>query len=717
MVINMMKTEKIGNITLDLTYYPGEDFYCDGAVEDELLEIVKKYKPAEFQYVIEQEANWPVLYHLSPLRANIMEWFPVKEGSKVLEIGSGCGAITGALSRKAGGLTCIDLSKKRSMINAYRNQDKENICIKVGNFQDIEPHLDTDYDLICLIGVFEYAKGYIGNESPYTEFLKTIMKHVKPNGQVVIAIENRLGLKYFAGCREDHLGDFCSGIEDYPEGGVVRTFSRPGLEQIFKACDVENYHFYYPYPDYKFANTIFSDKRLPMLGELTSNLRNFDRSRLLLFDEKNAFDSMIRDGEFPLFSNSYFVVIGPDVPVTYSKFSNDRAEEYIIRTDIVCNPDNDNLIAKKVPMSEQAKTHIQKIQKAYELLKSRYENSDLVICPCEIVDNIITFPYLEGITLEEKLDSCLDKNDMDTFKSLLRKYESYVKYQEEMEVVDYDLIFPNILIAEDGTWQVIDYEWTYEKRMSGSQIMKRALYCYRLGSDKRRSIDMKRLAEEFQLGEWKEEDLLAEEIKFQKSVTGNRYSLSEMRDLIHNEVLPITDAIAIFEQKKQKQNVQLYYDYGNGFSEADSEFKMPITETAFETSKNCNADDAKNNMGERAFTVGQEDTDYVVKVSVKDGLKALRIDPAMESCGITIESVWTENAQGERKPYPVKNITSSGNSIGKDSYVFAHNDPNFTLPLEKNSEIKMVEFHYSIVRMPQNMAEKFGVSTKKKWFG
>ena len=32
--------EKIGKITLDYKYYPGEDFYCDGDVEDELLEIV-----------------------------------------------------------------------------------------------------------------------------------------------------------------------------------------------------------------------------------------------------------------------------------------------------------------------------------------------------------------------------------------------------------------------------------------------------------------------------------------------------------------------------------------------------------------------------------------------------------------------------------------------------------------------------------------------------
>ena len=35
------KIEEIGKIRLDLTHYPGEDLYCDGDVEDELLKITR----------------------------------------------------------------------------------------------------------------------------------------------------------------------------------------------------------------------------------------------------------------------------------------------------------------------------------------------------------------------------------------------------------------------------------------------------------------------------------------------------------------------------------------------------------------------------------------------------------------------------------------------------------------------------------------------------
>ena len=131
-------TEQIGKVILDKTLYPGRDLYCDGVVEDELLAIARDHQPEEFDRIIEQRAEWPLLYHLSSKRANIVEWLPVESGAKVLEVGSGCGAITGTLAEMAGSVTCIDLSAKRSAINAYRNRDKENILIHVGNFKDIE---------------------------------------------------------------------------------------------------------------------------------------------------------------------------------------------------------------------------------------------------------------------------------------------------------------------------------------------------------------------------------------------------------------------------------------------------------------------------------------------------------------------------------------------------------------------------------------------------
>lgn len=300
--------EKIGGVTLDYAWYPGEDLYSDGDVEEELLTIAKEYKEGEYDQVIAQRKSWPVLYHFSKIRQNIINWLPVTKDHKVLEIGAGCGALTGALADMAGRVTCVELSKKRSQINAYRNKERDNIEILVGNYQDIEKGLGR-YDLITMIGVFEYARGYIGGDDPYVEMLRQAVGHLAPGGKIVIAIENRIGLKYWSGFTEDHVGRYHEGLEGYPGTESVRTFSRPALCKIIRQAGEFQAYFYYPFPDYKLPMVIYSDEYLPKPGEITENFPNFDRERILAFSEGRVLDSLIQDGLLPQFANSFLVIL------------------------------------------------------------------------------------------------------------------------------------------------------------------------------------------------------------------------------------------------------------------------------------------------------------------------------------------------------------------------------------------------------------------------
>jgi precorrin-6B methylase 2 len=300
---------KIGSVTIDDALYPGEDLYCDGAVEDELLELVSHHSESEFNRIIVEKRSWPIMYHLSHVRENIVSWLPIEKTDSVLEIGSGCGAVTGALARKAKEVTCIELSRKRSLINANRHRDMDNIEILLGNFEAVEETLTKQYDWITLIGVLEYGGSYIEAAEPYKAFLQIIAKHLAPDGKIVVAIENKMGMKYWAGCKEDHLSSYYAGIEGYENVGSVRTFSKPELAQLVKEAGFSRVTYYYPYPDYKFAASIYSDDFLPAPGDLSDNLRNFDNERMLTFDESKTFDSVIRDGMFPYYSNSFELIL------------------------------------------------------------------------------------------------------------------------------------------------------------------------------------------------------------------------------------------------------------------------------------------------------------------------------------------------------------------------------------------------------------------------
>lgn len=302
--------QKIGSITIDDTYYPGKDLYSDGEIEDEMLDIAKNVPVSEYNRVIAERKSWAILYHFSNVRENIVQSMPITKEDSVLEIGAGCGAITGVLARMAKNVDAVELSMKRSLINAYRHQEADNITIKVGNFQEVEQHLEQKYDVITLIGVFEYACSYIDSEQPYAEFLEIIKKHLTKDGRLILAIENKFGLKYWAGSREDHTGKFFDGLEGYIDtDSKVRTFSKEALKKIITDAGYGKAEFYYPFPDYKFPVQIFSDEYLPREDDLNIGLDTFDNTRMMLFNENRVYANLLKEKKFDFFANSFFIEV------------------------------------------------------------------------------------------------------------------------------------------------------------------------------------------------------------------------------------------------------------------------------------------------------------------------------------------------------------------------------------------------------------------------
>ena len=666
--------KKVGSVELNYDFYPGKDMYSDGSIEDEILEIAKNNARIEYQSIIEEKKSWPILYHLSSLRGNIVDWLPITKQHKVLEIGSGCGAITDKLSERAGHVISVDLSAKRSLINAYRNQDRDNIQIKVGNFEDIEPSLETNFDYICLIGVFEYGNSYIHTKTPYEDFLKIMQKHLKKDGVLVIAIENKFGLKYWAGCKEDHVGTYFSGLEGYPNGGSARTFTRKGLEKIFKNCGVKEYHFYYPYPDYKFPTTIYSDRRLPVMGELTDNLRNFDRDRMLLFHEKYVYDSILEDDYYNIFSNSYMAIIGKMPETSYCKYSNDRAPQYELRTEIV--ETGEGKVVRKVPLTEEAKTHIKEMETYYSLLSKRYEGSGLKINPCIYhEEGYAEFPFEKGVTLEELMDNCLAENNLDKFNRLFKRYWELVSYRNpecKDDVVDYDLIFANILVDGDD-WTLIDYEWTMQDEIEDKEVAFRAVYCYLLAEEKRNQINLDFIMEQLNVSEEEAQEYRKKEQFFQKKVTGKHKSMGEIRASLGTYAV---DAQKLMEEHLQEildKRIQLYYDRGQGFHEEDSRY-MPdvyVQEQLVET-----------------------------EIPIDGNVLHFRLDPADRPCIVKFKELLLN---GVPVPFEKKALETNGKQVKPGCYVFATADPNIVFhmtELTKSSEnVLAVKMEVSPVSM------------------
>lgn len=679
--------ENIGKVKIDDTFYKGNESVLDTQTYTDLLRIARDCSKLEYPRIIEEKASWPYMYHLSPIRENIVRWLPIRKTDKVLEISAGCGEITGAICEMAASVHAIEGSKIKSQINAHRNSDKNNLIISVGKIQDIEASLDDDFDYVIMVGCLELAGLLIDDSNPYEELLTIAQKHLAPKGRIVIATENRLGLKYFAGNKESYTGLWFGGIDGSALAKNIKTFSKKALESLLLKTGLTEYHFFYPYPDYRLMNTLFSDKRLPKAGELVDNNRNFDNDRMQLFDEASAFDQIIEDDVFDLYSNSFVVLIGPDVNEEYARFSNDRANEYAIKTTIT--KENGVRFVKKQALFLQGDKHILAMKDYEDSLNERYAEGKLKVNKCLIeYENerpVAVFEFVKGKTLSEIMNELVDKGDNDGFMKLFKEYVERIGFNDKKAVSDKDIVFANIIV-DGNEWTLIDYEWTVKKAIPTKEIAFRSVYCYLLEHKNANKLNLDLILDELELSQEAADEIRYDEGRFQKQITGNRMAMGELRNLLGHKVYNPVKLSESFSDTEAFYKFQIYRPVDGAFSEAGSYFY------------------------ENAY-IGENKA--VVDIDLSADEKIIRLDPLMDSC-IVILKECTYNGIA----FPVadkKLLMVNGRRIDDNSFVFPTNDPNMEFNLERLPKQAMNRLHVEmdIIRISEEAARKVSSNIKR----
>jgi 2-polyprenyl-3-methyl-5-hydroxy-6-metoxy-1,4-benzoquinol methylase len=182
--------------------------------------------------LMEKCTDWFHSYHLSSARANLLRPFKHHLSGTVLELGAGCGAITRYLGECASSVVAVEGTLQRSLICSERTRDQPNVFVIQSELSELA--LPVRFDTVVVIGVLEYAALFSDSPDPHLAFLENAKRHLKPDGTLFLAIENKLGLKYFAGSPEDHVGVPMFGLEDKYEVNGVRTFSKKAITKIFR---------------------------------------------------------------------------------------------------------------------------------------------------------------------------------------------------------------------------------------------------------------------------------------------------------------------------------------------------------------------------------------------------------------------------------------------------------------------------------------------------
>ena len=570
---------------LNLEYYTQKDLYSDGDIEEQMLKMAKEGVTCE--ELSSEQVSFPVIYHFSDLRANILNWYPIKKSDSVLEIGAGCGAITGTLCEKAGQVTSVELSKRRAQINYYRNEKKDNLTIMVGNLNDM--NLGQQYDYVVVNGVLEYAMSFTEGDTPYETFLGKMGSYLKNTGKLLIAIENKLGMKYFAGAPEDHTDIPFFGINGYPENHSVRTFSKTELQELVKKSGFPFQKFYYPYPDYKFPTEIFTDASLTT-NHYGKNYPIYTDKTVDLFSESAGIEAMKKEQIADRFVNSFLLVAGKQEleekeEILYVKLNQGRRKEFRTLTQLVRK--EESVWAEKKPLCPEAenfiaglkKTGAQKPGKGFRNLPCRYENGGIV------------YPVLSGKTLEDRIRDLVEKEQTDEILRTLKhvyehvfaqrkkepEYQTKVfkevfgehpgkEYYECVSPANIDLICANIFEFGDD-YEIIDYEWTFDFPVPVAFIMWRMIHELYYRIPKLGALyTQDDMNHEFGIEPSDSEIFMAWTMHFTYEYVG-----SDSLDVYRKERIPVdlSETVRACQEKKRFRS-KLYYDTGSGLSEENS---------------------------------------------------------------------------------------------------------------------------------------------------
>lgn len=322
--------------------------YSDGdEVESGLLGIMEKatdvsITSAELANAIR---DWPTEYHLSGARHNLLRPFAIGPGHKVLELGCGCGAMTRYFGESGATVIAVEGSRRRAQIAAARCRDLPNVTIYCDNLIDFIS--EDKFDFVTLIGVLEYAPKFVRESDPVLAVLKCARSFLRDAGTLILAIENQLGLKYFNGCNEDHVGVPFFGINDLYGSHDPVTFGRRALTEKMERAGFPLQEFFYPFPDYKLPGAIlneaaFLDSRLNVADLLIHNTgRTYPETHRRVFAEDLAWRVVAENHLVADMANSFLVLARqsgaqPKSPKWLAKMYNRgrRKSSYQVETSI-----------------------------------------------------------------------------------------------------------------------------------------------------------------------------------------------------------------------------------------------------------------------------------------------------------------------------------------------------------------------------------------------
>lgn len=504
----------------------------------ELNQDIEKYLKlalnGNIDEVIAEDSRMQIWHLLSELRRGLVSWYDFKEGAEVLEIGAGFGALTGVLCEKCAHVTVTERSVFRAETIAKRYENIGNLDVYAGDVMDMA--FEKKFDYILVVGLLEVIGKGTSNRSVYADYLRRLKGMLSDGGKLLIAVENRMGLRYFCGAAEPYTNKAFAGINHYKQKGRGYTFTKKEVEDIVSLAGFEYSKFYYPLPDYKMPQLIYTDKHLPEKNLKERLIPYYKRTDTLVAFELEMYNDVIENGMFPAMANSFFVEcsLNKDMGnVEYAAISTDRGKENSFATAIY-----EEGVVKKIPLYAEGRENADSLMKHMRDLEA---HGIPVVSHVQDQSGVITQPFIKWPTLSNVLKELI-KTDTTKFEQILDQIYAYIlqsskqvdvkenallNLQPEVAGVDFGPILKHAYMEliplncfyslEEDKYLFFDQEFVRENYPAGYVMFRAIHYIYCFTDNAEQYYPKQKLLEKYHLTDtW--DIYLQEERHFLKDV-------------------------------------------------------------------------------------------------------------------------------------------------------------------------------------------------------
>lgn len=292
--------------------------------------------------------------------------------------------------------------------------------------------------------------------------------------------------------------------------------------------------------------------------------------------------------------------------IIYAKCSNERDKQFSLKT-IIYEDETGKKKVKKCPDTKEAEDHVYRIHQWYQQLEKQFSDTNIVMNRCNVVEDGVELEYLEKPSMESILDEMLLAGERENFVALVKKYlgqllsvhqdkefvitEGFRKVFGDVEVPDgekcgvltnIDALFANILVANEKTWCMLDYEWTFDFPIPVKYLIFRILFYYMHEHVARTCVSQWINMEEYGISE--KDIVLYQEMErnFQKYIQGSRVPIRDMFDEISPGIIHLEDMKYLGKEALRKQSVQIYQSAQEVADEKDSYYQEIPKSNCFE---------------------------------------------------------------------------------------------------------------------------------------